>query len=181
MKYAIKIRSIIWRKISMFNLSKKKIMAFAIAFTMLFASQVTAFAATTSSKTVTSSKAMSVALLPGVTGNSNTITFNFNSLPDKAIVKEVEIDCSNASVIGGKGAILAKSLTITSPSGETHTVSWGKGNVTTTNLFIAEKAAGTWSVYMTGTNIASPNLGSAFIGGTKYSSVKMKVSYILED
>ena len=106
----------------MFNLSKKKInkiMAFAIAFTMLFASQVTAFAATTSSKTVTSSKAMSVALLPGVTGNSNTITFNFNSLPDKAIVKEVEIDCSNASVIGGKGAILAKSLTITSPSGET--------------------------------------------------------------
>lgn len=44
-----------------------KIMAFAIAFTMLFASQVTAFAATTSSKTVTSSKAMSVALLPGVT------------------------------------------------------------------------------------------------------------------
>lgn len=178
MKYAIKIRSIIWRKISMFNLSKKKInkiMAFAIAFTMLFASQVTAFAATTSSK------AMSVALLPGVTGNSNTITFNFNSLPDKAIVKEVEIDCSNASVIGGKGAILAKSLTITSPSGETHTVSWGKGNVTTTNLFIAEKAAGTWSVYMTGTNIASPNLGSAFIGGTKYSSVKMKVSYFLED
>ena len=66
MKYAIKIRSIIWRKISMFNLSKKKInkiMAFAIVFTMLFASQVTAFAATTSSKTVTSSKAMSVALL----------------------------------------------------------------------------------------------------------------------
>lgn len=64
---------------------------------------------------------------------------------------------------------------------ETHTVSLGKGNVMITNLFIAEKAAGTWSVYMTGTNIASPNLGSAFIGGTKYSSVKMKVSYILED
>ena len=36
---------------------------------------------------------------------------------------------------------MAKSLTITSPSGETHTVSWGKGNVTITNLFIAEKAA----------------------------------------
>lgn len=38
------------------------------------------------------------------------ITFNFNSLPDKAIVKEVEIDCSNASVIGGKGAILERAL-----------------------------------------------------------------------
>lgn len=99
MKYAIRIMSTISRrKISMFNLSKKKInkiMAFAIAFTMLLASQVTVFVATTSSK------AMSVALLPGVTGNSNTITFYFNSLPDNAIVKEVEIDCSNASVIGG--------------------------------------------------------------------------------
>ena len=76
---------------------------------------------------------------------------------------------------------MAKSLTITSPSGETHIVSWGEENVTPTNLFIAENATGTWSVYMTGTNIASPNLGSAFIGGTKYSSVKMKVSYVLED
>ena len=93
----------------------------------------------------------------------------------------VGTDLEKEIKFGGKGAILEKSLTITSPSGETHTVSWGKGNVTTTNLFIAEKAAGTWSVYMTGTNIASPNLGSAFIGGTKYSSVKMKVSYILED
>lgn len=159
----------------------KRIIAVALVFTMLFASQITAFAATTSSKTVTSSKAMSIALLPGVTGNSNTITFNFNSLPDNAVVKEVEVDCPGASVIGGKGAILAQKLTITCPSGETHTVGWGRGNVTTTSLFIAEKAAGTWSVYMTGTNIASPSLGSAFIGGTKYSSVKMKVKYILED
>ena len=120
-----------------------------------FASQVTAFAAGTESKTVTATKDMSIALMPGVTGDSNTITFNFNSLPDNAIVKEVKIDCSNASVIGGKGAILAQNLTITCPSGETHTVGWGKGNVTTTSLFIAEKAAGTWSVYMTGTNCIS--------------------------
>lgn len=172
------------RNIFMAKLTKKKvskIMAVTLAFMMLFAFQVTAYAATTSSKTVTASKAMSVALLPGVTGDSNTITFNFNSLPDNAIVKEVEIDCSNASVIGGKGAILAQSITITCPSGETHTIGWGKGNVTTTNLFIAEKAAGTWSAYMTGTNIASSSLGSAYIGGTKYSSVKLKVSYILED
>ncbi len=75
---------------------------------------------------------------------------------------------------------MAQSLTITSPSGETHTVGWGRGNVTTTNLFIAEKVAGTWSVYMTGTNIASPSLGSAFIGGTKYSRPKMTITYLLE-
>ena len=159
----------------------KRIIAVALVFTMLFASQVTAFAADTGSKTVTATKDMSIALMPGVTGDSNTITFNFSSLPDNAIVKEVTIDCSNASVIGGKGAILAQSVTITSPSGETHTVGWGRGNVTTTNLFIAEKAAGTWSVYMTGTNIASPSLGSAFIGGTKYSRPKMTITYILEE
>lgn len=158
----------------------KRIIAVALVFTMLFASQVTAFAADTGSKTVTATKDMSIALMPGVTGDSNTITFNFSSLPDNAIVKEVTIDCSNASVIGGKGAILAQSVTITSPSGETHTVGWGRGNVTTTNLFIAEKAAGTWSVYMTGTNIASPSLGSAYIGGTKYTRPKMTITYILE-
>ena len=150
----------------------KKIIAVALVFTMLFASQVTAFAA--SPQTKPANKDMSIALMPGVTGNSNTVTFNFSSLPDNAIVKEVKIDCSNASVIGGKGAILAQSLIITSPSGEIHTVGWG------TNLFIAEKAAGTWSVYMTGTNIASPSLGSAFIGGTKYSRPKMTITYIEE-
>ena len=48
-------------------------------------------------------------------------------------------------------------------------------------LFIAEKAAGTWSVYMTGRNIASPSLGSAFIGGKKYSRPKMTITYILEE
>ena len=158
----------------------KRIIAVALVFTMLFASQVTAFAADTKA-TKSANKDMSIALMPGVTGDSNTVTFNYNGLPDNAIVKEVKIDGSNASVIGGKGAILAQSLTITSPSGETHTVGWGRGNVTTTNLFIAEKAAGTWSVYMTGTNIASPSLGSAFIGGTKYSRPKMTITYILEE
>lgn len=116
----------------------KRIIAVALVFTMLFASQVTAFAADTKA-TKSANKDMSIALMPGVTGDSNTVAFNFSGLPDNAIVKEVTVDCSSASVIGGKGAILAQSLTITSPSGETHTVSWGRGNVTTTNLFIAEK------------------------------------------
>lgn len=155
----------------------KRIIAVALVFTTLFVSQVTAFAA--SLETKSANKDMPIALMPGVTGNSNTVTFNFNGLPDNAIVKEVKIDCSNASIIGGKGAILAQSLTITSPSGETHIVGWGGGNVTTTNLFIAEKATGTWSVYMTETNVASPSLGFAFIGGTKYSRPKMTIIYIL--
>ena len=47
-------------------------------FTMLFASQVTAFAA--SPQTKPANKDMSIALMPGVTGNSNTVTFNFRGL-----------------------------------------------------------------------------------------------------
>lgn len=56
---------------------------------------------------------MSVALLPGVTGNSNTITFNFNGLPDKAIVKEVEIDCPNAWRIPNNVKILDSRICLT--------------------------------------------------------------------
>ena len=113
----------------------KRIIAVALVFTMLFASQVTAFAADTKA-TKSANKDMSIALMPGVTGDSNTVAFNFSGLPDNAIVKEVTVDCSSASVIGGKGAILAQSLTITSPSGETHTVSWGRGNVTLSLIHI---------------------------------------------
>ena len=70
----------------------KRIIAVALVFTMLFASQVTAFAADTKA-TKSANKDMSIALMPGVTGDSNTVTFNYNGLPDNAIVKEVKIDC----------------------------------------------------------------------------------------
>lgn len=162
------------------NKNIKRLVSILVVFTMLFAMQLTAFAATTSSKTVTASKAMSIALNPGATGNSNTVTFNFGTLPSNAIVKEITIDASNASVIGGLGAILAQSVTITSPDGVILTTTWGKGNVTTTSAFINDDARGTWSVYMTGRNIAPSSSGSQFIGGTKYSSVKMTIKYILE-
>ena len=52
----------------------KKIIAVALVLTMLFASQVTAFAADTKA-TKSANKDMSIALMPGVTGDSNTVTF----------------------------------------------------------------------------------------------------------
>ena len=69
----------------------KKIIAVALVFTMLFASQVTAFAADTKA-TKSANKDMSIALMPGVTGDSNTVTFtlirethypNFGRMPYK--------------------------------------------------------------------------------------------------
>lgn len=46
-------------------------------------------AAGTHTKTVTAAEDMSIALLPGETGNSNTITFDFQSLPSNAIVEDI--------------------------------------------------------------------------------------------
>lgn len=48
---------------------------------------------------------MSIALQPGETGDSNEITFNFNSLPANAVVTEIKVDASNARNIGGMGAM----------------------------------------------------------------------------
>lgn len=158
----------------------KKCISLILAVGVLVMAPITANAATTPSKTVTSSKAMSIALQPGETGDSNTITFNFNSLPANAIVTEIKIDASNAKNIGGMGAILAQSVTITDPDGVAQTVTWGKGNVTKTSVFIHDGARGTWSVYMTGRNLAPASAGSRFIGGVKYSSVKMTISYVIE-
>lgn len=158
----------------------KKVLVLFLALTMGFTTHLTAFAAT-NSKTVTSVKAMSIALDPGRTGNSNIITFNFNSLPVNATVKDIKIDASNASSLGGLGAILAQSLTIQSPSGTIKTVAWGSRNITSTTAFFTDNARGTWSVYMTGKNIASASSGSQFIGGTKYSSVKMTITYIVNE
>lgn len=158
----------------------KNFVALFLAVTLMVIIPINVNAASTTSRTITSSKAMSIALQPGETGDSNEITFNFNSLPANAVVTEIKVDASNARNIGGMGAILAQSITITNPDGETKTATWGRGNVTKTTAFINDGARGTWSVYMTGRNIASPSSGPRFIGGVKYSSVKMTISYVLE-
>ncbi|NMM61657.1 hypothetical protein HBE96_02910 [Clostridium sp. P21] len=132
------------------------------------------------SKTVNASRAMSLALYPGQSGYSNTVSFNFIGLPANAIVKSIKVDAGRGTVLGGLGAILPQKIKITNPAGESKEEPWGRGNVTTTSAFIADKAAGVWNVCYYGTNIASPSSGSQFIGGTKYASVKMTIDYVLE-
>lgn len=154
----------------------RRVFTIALVFAMLFVSQLTVFAATREAS-FTADKDMSIALMPGVTGDSNTITFRV-SLPAGATVTEVKIDCSRAASLGGKGAVMAQTVTITSPSGETHTIGWGSGNVSKTTLFTGEDPNGTWTVYMTGRNISSASLGSAYIGGTKYTKPTLTISYI---
>ena len=130
------------------------------------------------SKTVTASKAMGLVLDPGESGYSNTITFNFNSLPANAIVEEIKVDASHVKILGGLGVIVAQKLRITDPLNNTKEVAWGQHNVTTTTSFISRKAKGTWSVSYYGTNIASS--GAQFYAGVSYSPVNMTITYVAE-
>lgn len=141
-------------------------------------SQISVFAATKSSKTVMSISDMSISVMPGETGKSNTITFNFYGLTEDSIVQEVQIDCSNVSRIGGKGVIMAQSIVITAPDGTTEIIPWKSGNVMKTSLFSGKHGKGTWTVYMTGTNLASSSKDSSYIAGVKYSNVDMKITYV---
>ena len=126
-------------------------------------------------------KAMSIALNPGEIGDSNTISFRFNGLPERAVVESVRIDCTNAQRIGnGMGAIAPMSITITAPGNFTETVSWGSGNVTRTDRFNDLFAKGTWQIHMTGRNIAPANAKPNFVGGVKYTNVKMYIEYHIE-
>lgn len=135
---------------------------------------------TSSSKTVTANKAMSLALDAGASGYSNTVTFNFNSLPSNAIVKDITVNAGTGKSMGGLGAVGAWKLKVTSPKYEEQEYAWGRGNVTKVTGFTAEKAKGIWSAAYYGINAASANGGPRFVGGTKYSSPKMTITYILE-
>ena len=91
---------------------RKSGLAIILVVMVTMISQISVFAATKSSKTVMSISDMSISVMPGETGKSNTITFNFYGLTEDSIVQEVQIDCSNVSRIGGKGVIMAQSIVI---------------------------------------------------------------------
>lgn len=157
--------------------SKKKcIMTVMLVFILFITSQASIIAATNLTKTITAIKDMSIFVNAAETKDSNTITFNFNGLPDNAIVKDIKVDCSNYSHTGGMGAIVAQSLTIISPDGIVNTIPWKSGNIISTSLFDGTKGTGIWSVYMTGTNISS-----SYYGGAKYSNVEMTITYVLNE
>lgn len=155
--------------------STKRILAIILVLITFITSQTSVMAATKLTRTVTAINDMSVSASAGKTANSNTITFNFNSLPDNAVIEDIKVDCSNVSHIGGMGAIVAQSLTITSPDGITQVIPWKSGNIISTSLFDGKSVKGTWSVYMTGTNISS-----SYYGGIKYSNVEMTITYTKE-
>lgn len=154
----------------------KSILGVILVFIIFIMSQISVMGATNLTKTVTSLKDLSIVASAKETADSNTITFNFSSLPDNAVVKDIKVDCSNYSHIGGMGAIVAQSLTIISPDGVVNIIPWKSGNIISTSLFDGTKGKGVWSVYMTGTNISS-----SYYGGAKYSNVEMTITYILNE
>jgi len=154
-------------------LKSRKMFAAFIALLILFSMNVPVFAAS-SSKTVTSTASMSLYLPARATGDSSVISFNVTGLPAGAIVTEVEIDADSNISWSGQGAILSTKVWVKNSSMSTYvSAPWGSLNKTTISTgLIGKPAAGTWSVYYTGTNISN-----YYSASKTYKNVKLKVYY----
>lgn len=130
--------------------------------------------AASSSKTVTSYETMSLYLPKQTTGNSNSITFNFSSLPEDAIVTKILVDASTGMTSGGNGAIVSNNVFIKGPDMNNYvSTPWGSGNKTTiTTGVIGKLAKGTWSIYYNGSNVST--LSDAY---KQYKNVKVTIHY----
>ncbi|RDY30177.1 hypothetical protein [Lachnotalea glycerini] len=157
-----------------FSLSLMSISTYAAS------STIEAVRTSKSTKTVKTNEKMYLVLNGKESGYSNSIQFDFRSLPDNAIVTNVEIVASvikSTYIPGVTGVIQAKKIVITNPQSITNEVSWGSMNETTTHTFDDMNASGIWYVSFYGTNILYTNTDFAAIS---YSPVTMKITYSLE-
>lgn len=127
----------------------------------------------TNSLTINAKETMSLFLNAGITGDSNGISFNFRSLPDGAVVKEIKFDAGSGTHMGGfAGAVVPKLLKLTSPGGVMRDTAWGAGHKTTVVAFTGKDAGGTWWASFEGTNIGSQS------AGIQFKAAKMTITYI---
>ncbi|WP_077610218.1 hypothetical protein [Clostridium sp. Marseille-P2415] len=120
--------------------------AMLFVFAMTFAYTTAAYAAA-SSKTVSSSKSMSVILKEGSSGDSNIISFRVSGLPANATVTKIEVNTGSLSF---KGAVLTNKLILTSSNKATEaSVAWnGASNskLTFKTQFYNTPANGTYDI-----------------------------------
>lgn len=141
------------------------------------------------SKTVTANKSLGLALAVGERGESVPVSFRFSTLPSNAVVRSIEIIPGTAVVNNNNrnmmGAILIESITITDPNFLAATLPWKASGFENSTAFLNRRAAGTWSAYITGRNIArpsgNPTMDLKFFGSVSYKSAQMKITYVLED
>ncbi|MBM6974978.1 hypothetical protein [Intestinimonas butyriciproducens] len=144
--------------------------------------------ATESSKTVTASSTLGLVLQPGASGYSPLVDFRFTTLPTNAKVRSIEIDPGrgviNDNNINMKGSVLFTSLAVRSPEMNVVSYSWNPQGMTDNSSFYGEQARGTWTIQVSGMNLAKPvgdPLWDAMLAGSlAYKSVRMTVSYVVE-
>lgn len=144
--------------------------------------------ATTSSKTVTASSSLGLALDPGASGTSLPVNFRFSTLPTNAMVRSITIKPGTGIINNNNqnmlGAVLFNQIVITSPQSETATLAWNPRGMTDTSSFLNESAQGTWTAYVKGTNITKPTGDPLWdlraFGSLNYKSVQMTISYVVE-
>lgn len=144
--------------------------------------------ATSGSKTVTASSSLGLALDAGKSGTSTPVSFRFTTLPSNAKVRSIQIKPGSGVINNNNsnmlGAVMFTSITVTSPLGKTASLSWKASGMTDNTYFLNQQASGTWTAYVTGTNIAqltgNPLWDLRAAGSLVYKSPQMTISYVLE-
>ena len=144
--------------------------------------------ATESSKTVTASSTLGLVLQPGESGNSPLVDFRFTTLPTNAKVRSVKLvpgrGVLNDNNINMKGSVLFTSLSIRSPEMNVQSYSWDPKGMTDSSSFYGEQARGTWTIQVSGMNLAKPVSdplwNAMLVGSLTYKSAQMTISYVVE-
>ena len=129
-----------------------------------------------------------MALDAGESGTSLPVNFRFSTIPSNAKVQSIEIDPGkgivNNNISDMLGAVLFENIYITSPQGEKVTLAWKASGMTDNTYFLNETAKGTWTAYVSGTNITRPTGDPLWdlraFGSLVYESPQMTISYVVE-
>jgi uncharacterized protein (UPF0333 family) len=153
----------------------KKAISLLLVIVLLVSMNVTAFAAT-GSKTVTTAGPMSISLTrANVSAVSNSLSFNFSSLPANAVVTKVEIN-GGTMTFGGQGVITTDRMYVKNVTdGVVASVAWDQffnKAVITSNL-LGTAARGQWQVYFSGSKVG----GNGVPAIKSYKNVKLTVYY----
>lgn len=161
----------------------RKYVSLILAVIMLLSMNTVAFAASGSQQRSASGK-VTVALEGGASGYSNTVTFNFNSLPRNAVVTRITVSAP-LSRHQGTNAIKLNGYYISSPlDGELY-FNVSSGSSLTTYAFAGASARGTWTFCLRATCLDSgiPPYMSPFpvffpiYSSNTYYPVKMTIYY----
>lgn len=122
--------------------TSKVYISMVLALVMIFSISITSFAATTSYGPYSSTKKLSIALLPGDVG----VTYDCASINCTASTTVSKITVETTTYSHSGNAIIVRGFYVTSPSGNTYYVPVSSGQKGVSYAFAGEPSFGTWTV-----------------------------------